>query len=238
MQASGSAIAGTLNRAMIGAAANGTQHIRMSAEMLTAVASLATAVIIAATAVAAMIQLRHMRAGNAIEAILSFRNIIEDDQHRRAMNMLRAGDLQRAMEDPQFRRFLYRRMKQYPNPDVPQSYSDLMDCAVTMGNCFELIGGMIRNKVAPPDIFLPNYWWMVVGTWDRMDSWIAAMREYSGSDGMLVDFEFLTVLSREWGQNHPDSYAHGFPRMPIRNTYSLADEAWAHEENAFTSASA
>src|SRR6185437_15539036 len=117
----------------------------MSAEMLTAVASLTTAVIIAATAVAAVIQLRHMRAGNAIEAILSFRSIIEDEPHRNATNLLRTGDLERAMQDPKFRRFLYRRTKQHPNPDVPQSYSDLMDCATIMGNCFELIGGLIRN---------------------------------------------------------------------------------------------
>jgi hypothetical protein len=203
----------------------------MTAEMLTAVASLATAVIIAATAVAAVVQLRHMRAGNAIEAILSFRNIIEDEQHRRATNILRTGDLERAMADSNFRRFLYRRLKQQPTDGVPQSYVDLYDSATLMGNCYELIGGMIRNKVAPPDIFLPNYWWAVVGTWDRMASWIALMRHYSGSDGMYVDFEFLTVLSREWGENHPDSYAHGYARMPMKNTYPLAQESWPGEED-------
>jgi hypothetical protein len=202
----------------------------MSAEMLTGVASAATAVIIAATAVAAIIQLRHMRAGNAIEAILSFRSIIEDEQHRRATNILRTGDLERATQDSNFRRFLYRRLKQRPTGDVPQSYIDLFESAALMGNCYELIGGMIRNKVAPPEIFLPNYWWAVVGTWDHMASWIALMRQYSGSDGMLVDFEFLTVLSREWGEKHPDSYAHGYPRMPITNTYPLAHESWLHEE--------
>lgn len=135
----------------------------MSAEMLTAAASAATAVIIAATAAAAIIQLRHMRAGNAIEAILSFRSIIEDEQH-------------------------------------------------------------------PPDIFLPNYWWAVVSAWDRMAGWVALMRQYSGSDGMYVDFEFLTVLSREWGEKHPDSYAHGYPRMPVPDTYPLAQESWLNEE--------
>lgn len=202
--------------------------------MLTAVASFATAIIIAATAVAAIIQLRHMRAGNAIEAILSFRSMIEDEEHRRAMRLLRTGDLDRAMHDPDFRRYLYRRMMQRPNPDVPQSYSDLNECAITIANCFELIGGMIRNKVTPPDIFLPNYWWMVVGTWERVNTWIAAMRQYSGSDGMYVDFEFLTVISREWGKKHPDSYARGYPRAPIGKAYPLADESWSQEEAATT----
>lgn len=199
--------------------------------MLTAVASAATAVIIAATAVAAVVQLRHMRAGNAIEAILSFRSIIEDEQHRHATNVLRTGDLERAMQDAHFRRFLYRRLMQRPTADVPESYVDLLDSAMLMGNCFELIGGMIRNKVATPDIFLPNYWWVVVGVWDRMSSWISLMRQYSGSDGMYVDFEFLTVLAREWGEKHPDSYAHGYARMPLANTYPLANESWVAEEN-------
>ena len=202
----------------------------MSVEMLTAVASAATAVIIAATAVAAIIQLRHMRAGNAIEAILSFRSIIEDEQHRRATNVLRTGDLERAMDDSYFRRFLYRRLKQRPVTDVPQSYIELHDSATLMGNCYELIGGMIRNKVAPPEIFLPNYWWAVVSAWDRMAGWIALMRQYSGSDGMYVDFEFLTVLSRQWGEKHPDSYAHGYPRMPNQDSYPLAHESWLNEE--------
>lgn len=202
----------------------------MSAEMLTAVASAATAVIIAATAIAAIVQLRHMRAGNAIEAILSFRGIIEDEQHRRATNMLRTGDLERAMRDSNFRRFLYRRLKQRPIADVPQSYTDLYDSATLMGNCYELIGGMIRNKVAPPDIFLPNYWWVVVSAWDRMADWVTLMRQYSGSDGMYVDFEFLTVLSRQWGDKHPDSYAHGYPRMPITDTYPLLEESWLSDE--------
>jgi len=43
----------------------------MSLELINAVAGLATVTIVAVTAVAALIQLRHLRAGNQISALLS-----------------------------------------------------------------------------------------------------------------------------------------------------------------------
>ena len=43
----------------------------MSLELLNALASLLTVCIIAATAIAAMVQLRHLRAGNQITAMLA-----------------------------------------------------------------------------------------------------------------------------------------------------------------------
>ncbi|MDQ2680235.1 MAG: hypothetical protein M3Y21_04315 [Candidatus Eremiobacteraeota bacterium] len=43
----------------------------MTVEQISAAASVATVVVIAATAIAALIQLRHMSAGNQLDAILS-----------------------------------------------------------------------------------------------------------------------------------------------------------------------
>ena len=171
-----------------------------------------------------------MRAGNSMQLILSVRAILEDDEHRQAVNLIRSGDLLRALDDPQFRKYIYRRLHRMPTGDVPQKLRDLMDAATTLGNFFELIGGMMRRGVASGDIFLPNYWWVVIGNWDRMESWIAMMREYAQSDGLYVDFEYLTVLCRKWGEDHPDSYAHGHPRIQITNPHPLAQEPWLKEQ--------
>jgi len=201
----------------------------LSPELVTAISSLVTAIVIAATAVAAVIQLRHMRSGNLIEAILSFRSMLEDDEHRKANRLLRGGDLARELEDPQFRRYLYRTAKKLPMQDVPQRYVDLMEAAVALGNSFELIGGMVRNKVVAPGIFLANYWWVVTNTWSRLESYIAMMRQYSDSPGLFEDFEYLTVMSKEWAARHPDSYARGVARMPLVNPYPLEHQAWLNE---------
>jgi hypothetical protein len=201
----------------------------VSPEIVTAISSLVTALVIAATAVAAVIQLRHMRSGNLIEAILSFRSMLEDDEHRKANRLLRGGDLARELEDPQFRRFLYRISKKLPMDEVPQRYIDLMEAAVALGNSFELIGGMVRNRVVAPDVFLANYWWVVTNTWGRMKEYIAMMRQYAGADSLFEDFEYLTVISHEWAKQHPDSYARGVARMPLVNPYPLERQAWLNE---------
>ncbi|HEX5275733.1 MAG TPA: hypothetical protein VFW34_10705 [Candidatus Rubrimentiphilum sp.] len=201
----------------------------MSPELVTAISSLVTALVIAATAVAAVIQLRHMRSGNLIEAILSFRSMLEDDEHRKANRLLRGGDLARELEDPQFRRFLYRISRKLPMDDVPQRYIDLMEAAVALGNSFELIGGMVRNRVVAPDVFLANYWWVVTNTWGRMKEYIAMMRQYTGAESLFEDFEYLTVVSAEWAKRHPDSYARGVARMPLVNPYPLERQPWLNE---------
>lgn len=201
----------------------------MTPELVTAISSLVTAIVIAATAVAAVIQLRHMRSGNLIEAILSFRAMLEDDEHRKATRLLRGGDLARELEDPQFRRYLYRLTRKLPQGDVPPRYVALMEAAIALGNSFELIGGMVRNRVVSADVFLANYWWVVVNTWERMKEYIGMMRHFTGNDGLFEDFEYLTVISLAWSKRHPDSYARGVERMPLVNPYPLEKEPFLHE---------
>src|SRR5437588_3770553 len=201
----------------------------MSPETITAVSSALTAVVIAGTAVAAVIQLRHMRSGNLIEAILSFRAMLEDEEHRKANRLLRGGDLARELADPQFRRYLYRMSKKLPVEDVPERYVALTEAAIALGNSFELIGGMVRNRVVAPGIFLANYWWVVTNTWDRMKEYIGMARQYTGADSLFEDFEYLTVISAEWAKRHPNSYARGVARMPLINPYPLERQTWLNE---------
>ncbi len=201
----------------------------MSPEAITAVSSALTAIVIAATAAAAVVQLRHMRSGNLIEAILSFRAMLEDDEHRKANRLLRGGDLARELEDPQFRRYIYRISKKLPVEKAPQRYIDLVEAAIALGNSFELIGGMVRNRVVAPGIFLANYWWVVTNTWERMKEYIAMARQYTGNDSLFEDFEYLTVISLEWAKRHPDSYARGVARMPLVNPYPLERQMWLNE---------
>ena len=170
-----------------------------------------------------------MRSGNLIEAILSFRSMLEDDEHRKANRLLRGGDLARELEDPSFRRYLYRLTKKLPQQDVPPRYVELMEAAVALGNSFELIGGMIRNHVVAPGVFLANYWWVVTNTWERMKEYIAMMRQFTGNDGLFEDFEYLTVISLQWAERHPNSYARGIARMPTVNPYPLERQPFVNE---------
>ena len=201
----------------------------MTPEAVTAIASVLTTLVIGATAVAAVVQLRHMRAGNAIEAILSFRSMLDDEEHRRATNLLRGGALNRALADPGFRRYVYRISNRLWPGEVPAEFPALHQAAIAIGNGFELIGGMVRNHVVPTHMFLQNYWWVVDNSWTMMQQYVALMREYSRSEGLFEDFEYLTVASRKWAQQHPNSYAPGVARIPNVNIYPLAQEPWLNE---------
>lgn len=115
-------------------------------------------------------------------------------------------------------------MSRRPNPILR-----LHEAAIAIGNSFELIGGMVRNKIVPLEIFLPNYWWVVSNQWNNLEQYIAMMREYVDSPGLYVDFEYLTVLSRQWGEEHPDSYPRGASRIATKNLYPIADQPWFHQ---------
>lgn len=156
--------------------------------------------------------------------------MLEDEQHRKATNILRTGDLDRALDETEFRRYLYRSTKRLLVENVPERYLDLQQAAIAMGNSFELIGGMVRNRIVPAHIFLANYWWVVDNSWNSLQKYIAIMREYSGSTGLFEDFEYLTVCSREWARRHPESYAHGIPRIALTNPYPLNEQPWATEK--------
>ncbi|MBV8282946.1 MAG: hypothetical protein JO347_12915, partial [Candidatus Eremiobacteraeota bacterium] len=66
----------------------------MSLEVVNTVAAAVTALVIAATAILALIQLRHLRAGNQIAGFMTLRNMLDDDAHQRAMaTMVTEGDL-------------------------------------------------------------------------------------------------------------------------------------------------
>ncbi|HET7815502.1 MAG TPA: DUF4760 domain-containing protein [Candidatus Baltobacteraceae bacterium] len=171
-----------------------------------------------------------MRTSNAIESQLTFRSMLEDDAHRTANSLLRSGGLARLLDDSEFRRYLFRSTKKLPIDGMPNEYAEFNESAILLGNSFELIGGMVRNKIVPEALFLQNYWWVVVNQWERLEGWIALLREYSGSQGMYEDFEFLTVLSRQWSSKHPDSYARSVPHIPLTNRFPLQAESWLHEQ--------
>src|SRR5215469_1701033 len=76
----------------------------MSLDFINSVAPLLTVVIVAATAIAALVQLKHMRAGNQITAMLSIGEEFSGKLFADAANLLRAK-LNAAMEDPVYREY-------------------------------------------------------------------------------------------------------------------------------------
>ncbi|HEV2907733.1 MAG TPA: hypothetical protein VGX02_00575, partial [Candidatus Eremiobacteraceae bacterium] len=76
----------------------------MSLELISTSATLLTAAVIAATAIAAIIQLRHLRAANQITALWAVQNELDSQDFRDAEVVVRT-ELDNALADPQYCQF-------------------------------------------------------------------------------------------------------------------------------------
>ena len=75
----------------------------MTTELLSTISSVGTFLVIGATAVVAVIQLRHMRSSNQIAAAMRIHDVVESEEFQIARRFIR-DDLAKRLEDPEFRR--------------------------------------------------------------------------------------------------------------------------------------
>lgn len=182
----------------------------MSIELVNTIAALTTTAVIAATAVAALAQLRHLRAGNQITGFLTLRNMLDDDAHQRAIALLeREGDL---AHDERYIAYAKAAFAAVPTPGDDRS-REVRAAVVMIANSFEVMGTLVRNGVVDQRLFLEQYCGTIVAMWRRLEPYIAAAREIQGDDGIWEDFEYLTALSREFLAKHPSIYPKGVPRL-------------------------
>src|ERR671925_3502 len=84
----------------------------MSPEWLTAVGTIGTFLVIAASAIAALIQLRHMRGNNQIVALTECRETLESPEFREAQRFV-SYELPKRLEDPVERRRIAQPQSQF-----------------------------------------------------------------------------------------------------------------------------
>ncbi|MFI5389364.1 MAG: hypothetical protein ACHQY2_06560, partial [Candidatus Eremiobacterales bacterium] len=77
----------------------------MTLELINTLASVASTVVIAATAVAALVQLRHLRAQNQISGQLALRQVLLDRDFLEAVGRARQ-EVPMLMKEPAFRKYV------------------------------------------------------------------------------------------------------------------------------------
>jgi len=194
----------------------------VSPEVWTAVGSIVSATVIAATAAAALIQLRHLRAGNAINAMLTLRSAFSDVDFRRAQEALRGDALAEAMRDPRFRAFVARK-----SPAPSDAAGDLYRSFILVANWYEVLGSMVMQKVVTMRAVGDNYANVVDYNWRVCEPAIAYMRAALGDSSPFEAFEYLTVISRKWMDDFPSAYPPGVQRLNAPNPYPIEEEDYA-----------
>lgn len=185
----------------------------MSLELINTVAALVTVSIVAATAIAALVQLRHLRAANQIHALIGVGEKLDSHEFAEAMATMNGG-LEAALADAEFRDYEISIRRRLPPPRVDSRYAEMHHACVLIGNTFELMGSLVRYGIIDEAIFVDQYCGITLGAWKRLAAFTAFGRE-SGDPNGWEYFEYLAVLSEDWLHSHPSSYPKGVRRYPL-----------------------
>jgi hypothetical protein len=189
----------------------------MSLELLNTIASMTTAFVIAGTAIAALIQLRHMRAGNQISAFLTMRSMIDRPGFRDALSLTRVK-LEKMLEDQGFRAYLEGISTETPTP-ITADYQAMADAARLVGNTYDAMGALVRSGVIDRKLFLEQYCSVIDRDWDELQFVTDYYRRRVNDNGIWDGFEYITVLSRQFLRENPTSYPKDMPRLQIHNPW-------------------
>ena len=183
----------------------------MLLEWLNTLTAIGTFFVIAATAYAALIQLRHLRASNQLSGLLTILHYSQDAVGQEHRNFV-LRDLETHLRDPDFRKSLEER------PIDPRIHKELYVC-----NFFEQIGNYVKRGLVDEEAYLDTACDFVNLMWRRLEPVIAIMRR-NRDDTLYDNFEYLAARSRMWLERHPNgAYPANTPRIPVKDEWLTAD---------------
>ena len=185
----------------------------MSLELWSVIASVGTFVVITATAVAAVLQLGHMRAANKVTYIQAFFHEFEGPELREGFEFVRKY-LAARLEDPVFRNEL---RSGFPDR---ATHPEIAIC-----NFFDQWGLYYRDGVIDGESFMRVNAQVIANYWGRLEPVVALIATMTGGVNRAFEqFEFLTVRARKWLARHPDgNYPSGAERIPVADRWAEED---------------
>ena len=192
----------------------------MSLELVNTFATVGTFVVIAATAITAIVQLSHARSSNQIAAINELRETIESPEFQAAQHFV-MGELPARVRDPAFRH-------QYFDPSVRTDESWLQIAKVNrVGNFFETLGTLVKAGMVDRELALDVWSGNIARGWELLAPVTAIARRREGA-GLWENFEYITVLAQDWLKKHAGgTYPPGLRRIDLRDEWFEADRQFS-----------
>ena len=185
----------------------------MTLEAASALSQIGTFIVIAATAVTAVVQLRHLRSGNQLLWMRGLAQDYEGAEFRDAFHFVRAM-LTENLKDAAFRRELR---------------SGLVDRAkhpeVVVLNLFENWGRYYRGGAVDRTLFLSQFCRVIVSHWEVLEPVVTLIATRTGGvNTSFGSFEYLTVKARAWMASNPHAdYPSNTPRIPLTDRWADED---------------
>ena len=177
----------------------------MTPDWVTTAATVFTAVVIAASAAAALIHIRHMRKGNEIELMQKWTEAIESPEFESA-RMFVLNDLKRILADPaQVRALSWQ-------DSLPRELVGMR----AVCNHFESVGAFIKLGSVDARVACELWSFVVLECWNAIAPVAALVRKNTGRDAIWENFEYLAALAERYIASHPEgTYPKAIARMPV-----------------------
>ena len=162
----------------------------MNLEAWNTAAAFGTFVVIAASAVAALVQLRHLRTSNQLSGLISVFGMLQDPGVRELVNFVR-HDLADRMKDDDFRTSLL---------EIPidrRKHPELYLC-----DMYNHIGSFVRSGLIDERTYLQTDWYNVTLYWGLLAEVVAIGR--TNRPHIFENFEYLAARAQAWVDSHPD----------------------------------
>src|SRR5271170_2199522 len=145
----------------------------MSLELLNTFATLGTFLVITATAIAAIMQLRHMRGSNQIVALNELRESFQTSEFAAASRFVGA-ELAKALDDQAFRYEIGH--AQARSVETHEAIAKIR----IVGNFYESLGLLVRSGLVDRDLVLDFWAGSVLPVWERIAPVTAIYRREQG----------------------------------------------------------
>ena len=184
------------------------------AQVATAVGQIGTFVVVGGSVIAALVQLRHMRGGNQLQALLSLERDFRGPDLQAALTYVQEH-LPTRLEDPAYRRDLDQ--LGFIDPDV---HPEMVAC-----NWLNEMGTLVKRNLVSEDTFMDLFGRLIVYYWKHLSPAIAIMRRKRGQ-AEYHDFEYLAVRAEAWLQQNPQGTApRPFARAEVADPWQAIDTA-------------
>ena len=172
-------------------------------ELISALASVGTFIVIATTAVAALIQLRHLQSSNQLQAMLAINERWDTPEMSIADHFVRTK-LPERMKQTDYAESLF------VNRRNRRLHPEMFLCDV-----WEQIGTMVKYSLIQKEPLLDIAGGAISDQWDSLGVPIALLRQRHGPS-LYENFEYLAALSKRWVGEHPrGAYPSGMARLTL-----------------------
>ncbi|GAC1502182.1 MAG: hypothetical protein NVS1B14_06830 [Vulcanimicrobiaceae bacterium] len=175
----------------------------MSLELLNALAPIGTFAVLAITAVAAVVQLRHIRVGNQLGAVLTVMKLWQTSEIQDSLDYVRR-DLPAKLTDPEYLRAVE---------------SGIIEPQVRIAIDFhEQLGYFLHQRLIH-DSFLGVYSPTGSAMWERLSPIVFLGRRRSGNS-YIQHFEYFAARERQWKAREPGLFSGDLARLPLRDPWA------------------